>query len=55
MGKREDNTQEQYLGMSGYTVMHLMETFLHKGRIVYLDNWYSSSKFYLELHRGKTA
>ena len=53
-GKGADNTMDIQLGLSGSIVMHLAQSLLDKGRTIYLDNWYSSPKLYIELYNRNT-
>ncbi len=43
------------LGISGSVVMTLMKPYLRKGHILYVDNWYTSPKLFLELYNQDTG
>lgn len=41
-------------GVSGAVVTTLMEKYLNKGHILYVDNWYTSPDLFMYLHQNKT-
>jgi hypothetical protein len=43
------------LGVPGSIVMTLMKPYLQKGHILYVDNWYTSPKLFLELYKHGTG
>ncbi|CAF3127116.1 unnamed protein product [Rotaria sp. Silwood2] len=43
------------LGVSGSIVMTLMKPYFQKGHLLYVDNWYTSPKLFLELYNQGTG
>lgn len=43
------------LGLSGSVVMKLMRPYLQNGHILYVDNWYTSPKLFMELYNQGTG
>jgi len=43
------------LGVSGSIVMTLMKPYLQKGHILYVDNWFTSPKLFLEFYNQSTG
>ncbi|KAJ8928485.1 hypothetical protein NQ314_018955 [Rhamnusium bicolor] len=41
------------LGKSGQVVLTLLEKYLNKGHVLYIDNWYTSSSLFLHLHNNQ--
>ncbi|XP_066583388.1 piggyBac transposable element-derived protein 4-like [Prorops nasuta] len=43
------------LGISGDIIAHFLEPYFHKGHVIYIDNWYSSSQLAEFLHDKDTG
>ena len=55
MGKKTELVPETQYGVSGAVVITMMQRYLNKGHILYLDNWYSSPSLALYLHDHGTG
>lgn len=54
-GKTTNIEQRDLLGVSGAVVKELLSSYLGEGRIVYLDNWYTSPLLCQYLHENNTG
>lgn len=52
--KTEIKSFDEELGKSGNIVYTLMEPYLNKGHILFVDNWYTSPILFARLHADKT-
>lgn len=46
-GDGTEVTDDRSLGLSGAVVMTLMEPYLDKNHVLYVDNWYTQVQHYL--------
>ena len=55
MGAKTELLPERQHGISGAVVITMMQDYLNRGHILYLDNWYSSPSLCLYLHKHNTG
>ncbi|CAF1034879.1 unnamed protein product [Didymodactylos carnosus] len=54
-GQQTEVKLDKELGMSGSIVMTLMNSYLDKGHVVFIDNWYTSPILFEKLHYRRTS
>lgn len=54
-GSSTNITEDRSLGVSGAVVTTLMKDYLHKGHVLYIDNWYTSPHLVEFLHENQTG